>query len=112
MPRRPEPGWQRMASQSEDVQDRLDVAAMCEAALLEAGRPLTKKELRLAIEKVRGLNQHFLPQVSDRVVRLAHGMWGLSDRDVGVSAENQRLALDALHRTLEARQRPACIGAF
>jgi len=89
----------------EGVQDRLDVAAMCEAALLEAGRPLSKRELREAIQRVRGLNQHFLPQASDRVVRLAHGMWGLADRAVGVSAEHQRAALDALCRALERRQK-------
>ncbi len=89
----------------ERLQDRLDVAAMCEAALLEAGRPLSKRELRESIQRVRGLNQHFLPQASERVVRLAHGMWGLADRDVGVSAENQRAALEALSSVLERRQK-------
>lgn len=93
------------ARQAADLQDRLDVAAMCEAALLRAGRPLSKRELREAIRAVRGLNHNFLPQASDRVVRLAHGMWGLADRDVGVSAENQKRALDALYRALEARQK-------
>lgn len=93
------------ARPAEGQQDRLDVAAMCEAALLQAGRPLSKQELREAIRRVRGLNQHFLPQASERVIRLAHGMWGLADRDVGVSAENQKAALTALYRALEARQK-------
>jgi hypothetical protein len=86
-------------------QDRLDIAALCEAALLDAGRPLSKRELRDAIQQVRGLNRHFLPQASERVVRLAHGMWGLADRDVGVSAVAQRAALDALHVVLGQRQK-------
>lgn len=92
-------------SQADGLQERLDVAAMCEAALLQAGRPLSKRELRDTIRQVRGLNRHFLPQASERVVRLAYGMWGLADRDVGVSAENRKVALDALHRVLEVRQR-------
>src|SRR5262249_44527710 len=61
--------------------------------------------VREAIERVRGLNENFLPQRSDRVIRLAHGMWGLADRDVGVSAENQERALDALYRSLQLRQK-------
>lgn len=93
------------ARRAEEAQDRLEVAAMCEAALVKAGRPLTKRELRDAILQVRGLNHNFLPQSSERIVRLAHGMWGLVNRDVGVSAENQRAALDALFGALEARQK-------
>jgi hypothetical protein len=90
---------------SDDQQDRLDVMAMCEAALLRAGRPLTKRELRDEIQQVRGLNRTFLPQASERVIRLAHGRWGLADRDVGVSAENQKAALSALFQCLENRQK-------
>jgi hypothetical protein len=94
-----------VVASGDSLQDRLDVAAMCEAALLQAGRPLSKRELREAISRVRGLNRNFLPQPSDRVIRLSHGMWGLADRDVGVSGENQRLALDALAAVLESRQK-------
>jgi hypothetical protein len=93
------------ASSSVGLQDRLDVAAMCESALLRAGRPLSKRELREAISLVRGLNRTFLPQTSERVIRLAHGMWGLADRDVGVSSENQKIALDALYNALVDRQK-------
>lgn len=91
-------------SDGNETQDRMDVAALCEAALVQAGRPLTKRELREAIEQVRGLNNLFLPQPSGRVVRLARGLWGLSDRDVGVTLEDRKSTLDALFRVLNMRQ--------
>ena len=94
-----------MDSGSTATQDRLDIADLCEAVLEEAGRPLTKQELRSRIEKVRGLNENFLPQISDRVVRVARGHWGLVDRDLGVSRTNQKRALDALARALSSRGR-------
>lgn len=85
--------------------DRLNLAALCEKALEEAGRPLSNSELRSAMRKVRGVNPNFLIRVSPRVVRLDQGMWGLADRDLGFSPEHRQAALDALHDALERRQK-------
>jgi len=85
--------------------DRLAILAACEDALVRAGGPLNKAQLREAIEQSRGLNHNFLPPVSARVVRLSRGRWGLADRDVGVSASSQQNALAALERCLQTRQK-------
>src|SRR5712691_8571162 len=59
-----------------------DVAVV---ALRRAGKPLTTAELRKYIEEVRGLNAVFLPQPYGLIGRLGRGVWGLVDRDFGLT---------------------------
>jgi hypothetical protein len=85
------------------TRDRRDVAQLVEAVLVEAGRPLAKKELREAIERARGLNENFLPQPTERVVRLGNGRWGLIDRDCRLTPDQTEHALRALESILFKR---------
>jgi hypothetical protein len=84
-------------------QQRHDIRLLVSQVLQRAGRPLSKRELRDAVARTRGLNQSFLPQAEGNVVRLAHGLFGLVDRDVCLSEAQRSTFLDALASTLRRR---------
>lgn len=85
--------------------DRREVADLVEAVLVDAGRPLRKVELRRAIQRARGLNSNFLPQPTDRVIRLGGGKWGLVDRDTRLPLDVCETSLRALEAVLFRRGR-------
>jgi hypothetical protein len=87
------------------TQDRLDIQSLCEDAIVAAGRPLSKAELRNAISSIRSLNHTFLPQSTGRVIRLAHGLFGLVDRDVHLPPAKSSAFLGVLARLLAVRGR-------
>lgn len=79
---------------------RIDLADACVAVLERAGRPLRTEELRSGVEEVRGTGEHFMIQPGGRMTRLKSGLWGLVDRDFGLSAEQRRELTDMLHSVL------------
>lgn len=87
------------------TQERLDIQSLCENAIVAAGRPLSKTELRDAVTSIRGLNHTFLPSSIGRVIRLAHGLFGLVDRDVYLAPARRSDILGMLARLLEVRNR-------
>ena len=96
--------WTTAASGS-PREDRLAIADLCERELEKAGKPLTTRQLQVAIAAQRGLGAHFMPQPTTRMVRLSRGMWGLMERDIQWPAEDRESALDCLHRILGERQK-------
>jgi hypothetical protein len=97
--------WMAKNRRGLSTRDRREVAQLFEAVLIRAGRPLKKKEIRAAIEHARGLNTTFLPQPTERVIRLGNGRWGLIDRDCRLSSEEMEPAFQGLESILTARGR-------
>ena len=95
--------WQRGVSREIRADDRRDVADLCVAMLQEAGRPLTTRELEKRVERVRTVHHHFQPHPTKNMARLGAGLWGLVERDFGLSETSRHQVLDSLFVCLEAR---------
>jgi hypothetical protein len=85
-------------------QVRRNIADLCIAALTQAGRPLSGAELRAAVSRVRGIGSQLMLQPSPQMGRLGRGLWGLVDRDFGLSPSKRKQTMDALERLLEERK--------
>ncbi len=85
--------------------DRLGIAALCVEALLDAGRPLSSTDLIKAIAQRRGLGEHLPLWPNSKMIRLGRGVWGLIDRDIGLSAAEREDFLRSLRRALSERQK-------
>ena len=97
--------WQSGSASRFSAEARRDIADLCLAALKLEGRPLTTEEMAARIESVRGLHDQFLPQPSAHMARLAPGLWGLVERDFGISEQQQAEILDRFAAKLRQRGR-------
>lgn len=62
----------------------------------EGGRPLTTNEIKQRLLAVRGINEHFQIVPAEPLVRVRAGLWGLRDRDVPISHDQQLRLIDEL----------------
>ena len=97
--------WTRLGSRETSTADRIDVAQAFVSLLAKAGHPLTGKELKEKLTKRRSLSPSLQINPNARMIRLAPGLWGLIDRDVGMSKQKQQVRLDVLFRILQQRQK-------
>jgi hypothetical protein len=98
--------WREGEGTETRSEDRRHVADLCVAMLEEAGGPLTTQELEERVERIRTVHHQFQPQPNERMARLSVGLWGLVDRDFGLSAVARSKLLDALARCLRRRRNP------
>jgi len=96
------------AAQSDGVAtaaERIDVSRAAEALLRSAGGPMRAKEIMANLTKARGLGATVQIHEEGSLVRMAPGLWGLSDRDVPLTASEQSAVLDTLEQRLVRSQK-------
>ncbi|MFD1253166.1 RNA polymerase principal sigma factor HrdA [Devosia equisanguinis] len=75
---------------------RIDIRQAIVVALQEAGAPLRTDEVRKRVMESRGVDKLFQIFVTDPVIRVAPGLWGLNDRDLPIKRHEQARFLNAL----------------
>jgi len=84
---------------------RIDISQAYISILEEAGKPLREKELKRRISIKRGINPNQQIYPTDRMVQILPGLWGLIDRDIPVSQEEQEKLLNVLYIALQRREK-------
>lgn len=92
--------WAR-ADSKQTPEDRIDMAEAFTKFLEENKGPMKGKELRDALRKFRGVGDIQQIQPNDQMIQLGPDLWGLVDRDVGLTAEEYKKALDCLEEYLK-----------
>ena len=87
-----------------DDQSRIDVHQAVVAIIQAAGHPLSTDEIKERLTAVRGVSEFFQIFPIDPLLRTQPGMWGINDRDVPISREEQQQHVDQLVRYLDEKQ--------
>ncbi|MUK28684.1 hypothetical protein GNP44_01045 [Aliivibrio fischeri] len=96
--------WARSDSkQSKD--DRVDMADAFTKILEDSGGPLKGNEIKIRLQKVRGVTENLQIQPTDRMILIGPDYWGLVDRDVPGSAEENLARLDIIYNYLRSSQK-------
>lgn len=95
--------WVAAAAGADD-QSRIDVHQAVVAILQAAGRPLSTGEIKERLTAMRGVNEFFQISTVDPLIRLAPGVWGINDRDLPLSREEQKALVNDLVAELSARK--------
>ncbi len=82
---------------------RLDLHQAVESLLLEAGRPMSASEIKEIIQRERGLGDTFQIHQAGSLIRLGLGQWGLIERDLPLSKEDQQHLLVEMELLLRKR---------
>lgn len=73
---------------AESSAGRRHVADLVEDAIRDAGQPLSAEEIWEAVAEHRGTSGYRLVPETSRVIRVSRGVFGLLDRDLGLSTSN------------------------
>ncbi|WP_366555917.1 sigma factor-like helix-turn-helix DNA-binding protein [Aquibaculum sediminis] len=95
--------WVAAAADTDD-QSRIDVHQAVVAIVQAAGHPLRTSEIKERLTAVRGVNETFQIHPVDPLVRVQPGLWGINDRDVPLSREEQRELVERLVHMLNENQ--------
>ncbi|MGF1742041.1 hypothetical protein L4C34_13345 [Vibrio profundum] len=96
--------WARSDSgQSKD--DRVDMADAFTKILEDNGGPLKGNEIKVRLQEIRGVTDNLQIQPTDRMILVGPDYWGLVDRDVPGSAEENQARLDAIYNYLRGSQK-------
>ncbi len=87
-------------------ESRYDISDLAEKVLLDAGRPLPRYKLINGIKKLRGMNSEICSLGSQRVGRIAPGVWGLIDRDFILDKDQRTELLNLLEQHLSQAAHP------
>ena len=90
--------------QDADDQTRIEIHQAVIALVKAAGRPLSTSEIKERLTAVRGVNEYFGISPIDPLIRVQPGVWGINDRDVPLSREEQRELVEDLVRELDTKQ--------
>lgn len=85
-------------------QTRIDVHQAVVAIVRSAGRPLSTSEIKERLTAVRGVNEFFQISPIDPLIRVRPGVWGINDRDVPISREEQQQLIEKLVQILGQKQ--------
>ena len=92
------------AAADTDNQPRIDVYQAVVAIVQAAGHPLRTAEIKERLMAVRGVNEIFQISAIDPLIRVQSGIWGLNNRDVPISREQQRQLIEKLVQCLVEKQ--------
>jgi len=85
--------------------DRVDMADAFTKILEDAGKPLKGKEIKAKLEAIRGVHESLQIQSTERMLQVGPDTWGLVDRDVGISIEEQNIFFNELYNFLNQKQK-------
>lgn len=83
---------------------RIDIRQAVVSLLMQAGRPMTNKEIKDNLKKDRGISDNFQIQPTGPLINVGAGLWGLIERDLPINAEQQEELRLIIHKILVARQ--------
>jgi hypothetical protein len=84
---------------------RIDLKEAVISILKEAGKPLRYEEIKQKIQTQRGLGDTFQIHPKDSLIAVSTGVWGLIERDLPITSEQQIELCEALHALLEQIQK-------
>ena len=84
--------------------NRINIHQAIVAIIRKAGQPLKANKIREQLEKIRGVNETFCIQPIDPLIRINPGTWGINDRDVPISREQQQILIGELVNKLKEKQ--------
>ena len=93
------------AKQDTDDRTRIDIHQAVIAIVKAAGCPLSTGEIKKRLTAVRGVSEFFQIFPVAPLVRVRPGIWGINDRDVPLSSEEQAGLVEELIQILEEQQR-------
>tara|TARA_B100000446_G_C10552524_1_gene341219 strand:+ start:5153 stop:7999 length:2847 start_codon:yes stop_codon:yes gene_type:complete len=96
--------WAR-ADSNQVVDDRVDMADAFTQILEENGGPLKGKEIKERLAAIRGVSKNLQLQPTERMIQVGPDYWGLIERDVGGSQEDNEEKLTKLYQVLKERQK-------
>lgn len=97
--------WTAKQAASNGSAARIDIHQAIVSLIRNAGRPMTAVEIRQRLLRDRGLNSIFQILMEDPLIRVGRGIWGLIERDVPYSKEEQTLLVNSLLQVLNQRQK-------
>ena len=97
--------WTAKQAVSNGSSFRIDIHQAIVSLLRDKGRPMTAIEIRKTLLCDRGLNSTFQILMEDPLIRVGRGVWGLADRDLPYSEQEQKHLVDALLLMLNQRQK-------
>lgn len=83
---------------------RIDIRQAVISLLVQAGRPMTIKEIKDILKKDRGINDTFQIHPTGPLISVGAGLWGLIERDLPINSEQQEELRLIIHKTLNDRQ--------
>ena len=95
--------WSLKTSAGIHKRGRIDVIDACVQVLIESGKPLSTREVKERIGRLRGTSDFSCIQPNERLARVAPEKWGLVDRDFGLNKEEREHLLTNLESELERR---------
>lgn len=96
--------WAR-ADSNQTADARIDMADAFTRILEVNGAPMKGSELREKLSEIRGVDKQLQIQPNDKMIQIGKDLWGLIDRDLGASEDENSKALDILETHLEQSQR-------
>lgn len=96
--------WAR-ADSNQTADARIDMADAFTQILEVNGTPMKGSELRAKLSEIRGVDKQLQIHPSEKMIQIGRDLWGLIDRDLGASKDENSKALDTLERHLEKSQR-------
>ena len=93
-----------IAAGADTDESRIDVHQAVVSIVQAAGHPLSTSEIKERLTAVRGVNEFFQISAIDPLIRVQPGLWGINDRDVPFSREEQRELVEQLVQILGEKQ--------
>jgi hypothetical protein len=84
--------------------DRVDMADAFTKILEDAGKPLKGKEIKAKLEEIRGVHESLQIQPTERMLQVGPDTWGLLDRDVVISEDEQAECFNKLFNFLTRQE--------
>ncbi len=85
--------------------DRIDMADAFTRILEEAGEPLKGVEIKKRLQQTRGVHDTLQLQPTERMIMVGPDTWGLTDRDIPGTVENNLVRLGILFDVLQNTQK-------
>ncbi len=96
--------WAR-ADSDQSSRDRVDMADAFTKILEDSGRPLKGVEIKEKLKEIRGVHEGLQLQPTERMILVGPDIWGLIERDIGGTEENNKHKLDVIFSYLSDSQK-------
>ena len=97
--------WALKTKEADLNPTRIDISRAYVSILEEAGKPLTEKELKQRLSTKRGIDPHQQIYPNEKMIAILPGLWGLVDRDIPISQQEQETLLNILYEVLQEREK-------
>ena len=84
--------------------NRINIRQAIIAIIKKAGRPLKEYEIKERLEKIREVDEFFRILSIYPLIRVNPGTWGINDRDVPISLEQQQILIEKLIDKLKKKK--------